>query len=57
MDVQVGKVDIQALEVPGASWVSATLVVAMVVYIVATLYSLCRERHLQEPLLAGQMEL
>ena len=57
MDVQVGKVDIQALELPGAQTVAAALVVTMVVYVVTTLYSLVRERRLQEPLLAGQCEL
>lgn len=57
MDVQVGKVDIQALELPGAQTVVTVLVVTMTVYIFTTLYSLVRERRLREPLLAGQCEL
>ena len=57
MDVQVGKVDIQTLELPGAQTATAVLVITMTVYIFTTLYSLVRERRLQEPLLAGQCEL
>lgn len=57
MDVQVGNVDIQTLKLPGAQWVAATIVVAMTVYVVTTLYGLCHKRRVQEPLLAGPCEL
>ena len=61
MDVQVGDVDIHELRVPGSKWLDASavvLMIAMAVYIVATVYSLYREtRATREPLLHGQMEM
>lgn len=58
MDVQVGTVDIHAIQLPAtATYVNAVLVCAMVVYIVATLYSLKRQHTNHTPLLSGQMEL
>ena len=61
MDVQVGDVDIHELRVPGSKLLDASavvLMIAMAVYIVATVYSLYREtRATREPLLHGQMEL
>lgn len=58
MDVQVGDVDIQSLQIPGAQWVAGSLVVAMMVYIVSTLYSLWHSvrYRTKEPLL-GTCEL
>ena len=61
MDVHVGDVDIQALDLPGVRAVSLTLIVALWTYVVATLYRLCRDvRGVSEPpppLLADQCGL
>ena len=63
MDVQVGQVDIRALQVPGSRWLegcAAALTLALVVYIVVTVHGLYRQsraREPPEPLLYGQTEL
>lgn len=59
MDVQVGTVDIHALQLPAsATYVNVALLIALVVYIVATLYSLKQQHAHHTPLLRGQqMEL
>lgn len=58
MDVQVGTVDIHALQLPGSAlYVNVVLVIALVVYIVTALYHAKQQHNHHTPLLAAQMEL
>lgn len=58
MDVHVGTVDIQSLQLPGsAAYVNVVLVVAMLVYIISTIYRTIRHSrtHKDQVLLNDRM--
>lgn len=58
MDVQVDTVDIHTLELPAsATYLNAILACALIVYIVATVYALKKQRAHPPPLLSEHMEL